>query len=113
MEIAPELSNEFIKAAEEMAISREYLGCHYPSDSEMGRLWARKFVNELFKKEKFRADFEIAKKEILEYRKNLADKKQTTANQGECSSESTHSCSSACSNSCSSSCSDTSCNSEN
>jgi hypothetical protein len=80
----------------------------------MGRLWARKFVNELFKKEKFRADFEIAKKEILEYRKNREDKKQTnSANQVECSSESTHNCSSACSNSCSSSCSNACCNSEN
>jgi acid phosphatase (class A) len=69
MEIAPELTDEFLKAAEEMAISREYLGCHYPSDSEMGRLWARKFVNELFKKEKFRRDFELAKKEILEFKK--------------------------------------------
>jgi acid phosphatase (class A) len=69
MEIAPELAEEFIAAAEEMAISREYLGCHYPSDSEMGRLWARKFVNELFRKEKFRIDFEAAKREILEAKK--------------------------------------------
>lgn len=114
MEIAPELSNEFLKAAEEMAISREYLGCHYPSDSEMGRLWARKFVNELFKKDKFRTDFEIAKKEILEYRKKLADKKQTKANNdAECSSGSSHTCTSSCSNSCSSSCTGSCCNSEN
>lgn len=71
MEIAPELKDKFIEAAEEMAISREYLGCHYPSDSEMGRLWARKFVNELFKKEKFRKDFELAKKEIADFKKSI------------------------------------------
>jgi acid phosphatase (class A) len=71
MEIAPELTDEFLKAAEEMAISREYLGCHYPSDSESGRLWARQFVNELFKKEKFRNDFKLAKNEILAFRKKM------------------------------------------
>jgi acid phosphatase (class A) len=82
MEIAPELTDEFIEAAEEMAISREYLGCHYPSDSEMGRLWARKFVNELFRKDKFLADFEAAKREILE-----AKKKHTVTSKKEHPSE--------------------------
>jgi acid phosphatase (class A) len=71
MEIAPELTEEFFKMAAEMAYSREVLGVHYPSDSEMGRLWARSFVNELFKQEKFQKDFDAAKKEILNYRKNL------------------------------------------
>ncbi len=69
MEIAPELKDEFLKKAAEMAFSREVLGVHYPSDSEMGRQWARQFVNELFTKEKFINDFEAAKKEITDYRK--------------------------------------------
>jgi acid phosphatase (class A) len=67
MEIVPELENEFLKMAAEMAYSREVLGVHYPSDSEMGRILARKLVNEFLKKEKFQKDFEAAKKEILEY----------------------------------------------
>lgn len=108
MEIAPELGNEFLKAAEEMAISREYLGCHYPSDSEMGRLWARKFVNELFKKEKFRKEFELAKKEILEFRKSQAgaDKKTNMKESDGCTSSGCDhsSCTSSCSSSCNSSC---------
>ena len=109
MEIAPELSGEFLKMAEEMAISREYLGCHYPSDSEMGRLWARKFVNELFKKDKFIADFEKVKKEILDYRKRGAGKEESKASaeqQVKCAgdSNSNSSCGSSCSSSCTSSC---------
>lgn len=112
MEIAPELSEEFLKLAAEMAISREYLGCHYPSDSEMGRLWARKFVNELFNKEKFRTDFEVAKNEILEYRKKIAatdeNRKGVMKLEG-CETDSASSCSSSCSSSCYGSC----CNSRN
>lgn len=72
MEIAPELADEFLRMAAEMAYSREVLGVHYPSDSEMGRLLARKLVNEFFKKEKFQKDFEAAKKEIEAYRKNVS-----------------------------------------
>lgn len=114
MEIAPELSGEFLKMAEEMAISREYLGCHYPSDSEMGRVWARKFVNELFKKDKFAVDFEKAKNEILSYRKKVAGKdanKTSTAEQVKCfgDSDSGSSCNNTCNSSCTSSC----CNSKN
>ena len=112
IEIAPELSGEFLKLAGEMALSREYLGCHYPSDSEMGRLWARKFVNELFNKEKFLSDFEAAKKEILEYRKNQSAKGgvSSAVKQSGCVEEKSDGlCPSTCSSSCSSSC----CNSEN
>jgi acid phosphatase (class A) len=112
MEIAPELSGEFLKLAGEMALSREYLGCHYPSDSETGRLWARKFVNELFNKEKFLSDFEAAKKEILEYRKKQSAKggNSPAVNQSECAEVKSEACSNTlCSSSCASSC----CNSEN
>ena len=107
-EVIPELSNEFLKTAEEMAVSREYLGCHYPSDSEAGRVWARKFVNELFKKEKFQSDFELAKREILEFRKNhpgeidKTDEKKSGGCQSSCCNQQGDN--SGCSSSCDSSC---------
>lgn len=50
--------------AAEMAYSREVIGVHYPSDSEVSRIWARRFVNELLKQPKFRADLAKAKAEI-------------------------------------------------
>jgi len=62
-ELAPEFSDVFIKDALDMAHSREIIGVHYPSDSEISRIFARKFVNELFKSEKFRQAFEEVKKE--------------------------------------------------
>jgi acid phosphatase (class A) len=101
MKIAPALADSFLAKAAEMAISREYLGCHYPSDSEAGRLWARQFVNELFKKEKFLKDFEMAKQEILFFKqKSLGS---IGLPEGECSA-SEDSCSESCDDECSSSC---------
>ncbi len=76
-EIIPELSDSFLKMAAEMAYSREVLGVHYPSDSEIGRVWAHSFVNELFRHQKFRSDFEAAKKEIIELREKINDKADT------------------------------------
>ena len=107
-EIAPQLANEFLKMAEEMAISREYLGCHYPSDSEMGRKWARLFVNELFKKQKFINDFEAAKKEIADFQKkqaliNTEVNNASRCSLGEADSGCGNSCDADCSNSCCSS----------
>jgi hypothetical protein len=99
----PELAEEFISAAEEMAISREYLGCHYPSDSEMGRLWARKFVNELFRKEKFRLDFEAAKREILEAKK----KHESSSNEHRSKVVDASNASAATNSNCARSCADT------
>jgi acid phosphatase (class A) len=52
-----------------MAFSREILGVHYPSDSEAGRSFARQFVNELLKNKAFKEDFEAAKKEISQVKK--------------------------------------------
>ena len=72
MEIVPELADKFLKMAAEMAYSREVIGVHYPGGSEVSRVWARRFVNELFSKEKFRLDFEKAKKEILDRKKIAA-----------------------------------------
>ena len=63
-EIVPELTAEFLKMAAEMAYSREVIGVHYPSDSEVSRVWAREFVNELLKHPTFRADLAKAKAEI-------------------------------------------------
>jgi acid phosphatase (class A) len=97
MEIIPELANDFVKMAAEMAYSREVIGVHYPSDSEVSRVWAIKFVNELFKKEKFRLDFEKAKKEILS-RQQLKNSQGKTEDKKECHA----SCGSSCSSSCSS-----------
>ena len=96
-EINPELTNDFLKIAAEMAYSREVIGVHYPSDSEVSRVWARKFVNELFKKEKFQQDFERAKKEILNRGQSKNDQGKTE-DKKECNA----SCESSCSNSCSS-----------
>lgn len=63
-ELAPDMASEFLKMAAEMAYSREVIGVHYPSDSEVSRVWARQFVNELLKQPKFRADLAKAKAEI-------------------------------------------------
>ncbi len=61
-ELSPGLAPGFLKMAAEMAYSREVIGVHYPSDSEVSRVWA--FVNELLKSPKFRADLAKAKAEI-------------------------------------------------
>ena len=102
MEIAPELADAFIQQAAEMAYSREVLGVHYPSDSEIGRVWARAFVNELFQKENFRQEFERVKKEILEYRKQFGNNGKTkidTNEKGSCAEPCESSCGS-CSSGC-------------
>jgi acid phosphatase (class A) len=65
-ELAPEFIDVFLKDAYDMAHSREIIGVHYPSDSEASRVFARQFVNELFKNEKFLRDFELVKKEWVE-----------------------------------------------
>lgn len=63
-ELVPELAPEFLKMAAEMAYSREVIGVHYPSDSEVSRVWARGFVNELLKRPAFLLDVAKAKAEI-------------------------------------------------
>lgn len=65
-ELAPEFTDIFIKDAYDMAHSREILGVHYPSDSESSRIFARQFVNKLFKNEQFLKDFEAVKREWKE-----------------------------------------------
>ena len=65
-ELSPEFTDVFIKDAYDMAHSREIIGVHYPSDSESARIFARQFVNMLFKNKMFLKDFELAKKEWFE-----------------------------------------------
>jgi acid phosphatase (class A) len=62
-ELAPEFTDFFIVNAYGMAHAREIIGVHYPSDSEAARLFARQFVNMLFKNKKFLEDFQQVKKE--------------------------------------------------
>lgn len=63
-ELLPEHKKLIEQNAYDMAYSREILGVHFPSDSEAGRIFARQFVNQLFKNEQFRKDFAEAKREI-------------------------------------------------
>lgn len=62
-ELAPQFTDMFIKDAYDMAHSREIIGVHFPTDSEVSRIFARQFVNKLFQNEKFLNDFEEVKKE--------------------------------------------------
>jgi acid phosphatase (class A) len=62
-ELAPEFTDVFVKGAYDMAHSREIIGVHYPSDSEVSRNLARQLVNKLLQNEKFLQDFAKVKKE--------------------------------------------------
>ena len=53
----PAASELFLRDAFEMTRSREILGVHYPSDGEAARLFARQFVDALFRNEAFLSDF--------------------------------------------------------
>jgi acid phosphatase (class A) len=72
-ELAPEFADFFFKDAYDMAHSREIIGVHYPSDSEAGRIFARQFVNMLFKNEKFLKDFQKVKAEWASKAKETFD----------------------------------------
>ena len=62
-ELAPEFTDLFIEKAYAMAHAREIIGVHYPSDSEVSRIFAREFVNLLFQNDQFIRDFDNVKKE--------------------------------------------------
>lgn len=98
MRVDPTLTSDFLKMAAEMAYSREVIGVHYPSDSEAGKVWALRFVEELFKTEKFQQDFNKARAEILEWKSK--NKSSALEQEKQCSS-SCSSCSSICNESCS------------
>jgi acid phosphatase (class A) len=62
-ELAPEFTDFFISNAYAMAHAREIMGVHYPSDNEAARIFARQFVNMLFRNKKFQEDFQQVKRE--------------------------------------------------
>jgi acid phosphatase (class A) len=66
-EFLPSLKDKFYANAVQLEYSREVLGVHYPSDGEAGRLWAREFVNRLFKSPEFIKDFKAAQNEINQF----------------------------------------------
>ena len=68
-ELLPEFSSFFIKDAYDMAHSREIIGVHYPSDSESGRVLAWQLIKRLLSNEKFKKDFDAAKKEVEKIKK--------------------------------------------
>ena len=61
--LAPAFADVFLKDAYDMAHSREIIGVHYPSDSEVSRMLARQLVNKLFENREFLKDFEAVKQE--------------------------------------------------
>ena len=67
--LLPEFGSFFIKDAYDMAHSREIIGVHYPSDSESGRVLAWQLIKRLMANEKFKKDFEAAKKEVEKIRR--------------------------------------------
>jgi acid phosphatase (class A) len=62
-ELAPEFTDIFIEKAYAMAHAREIIGVHYPSDSEVSRVFARQFVNKLLQNAQFQRDLEKVKRE--------------------------------------------------
>jgi acid phosphatase (class A) len=70
-ELAPEFSDFFIASAYAMAHAREIIGVHYPSDNEAARIFARQFVNMLFRNKKFQEDFQQVKREWEAKRKQV------------------------------------------
>jgi acid phosphatase (class A) len=62
-ELAPEFTDLFVTNANAMAHARELIGVHYPSDNEAARIFARQFVDMLFRNKKFQEEFQQVKKE--------------------------------------------------
>lgn len=95
-EFAPEFTDVFIKDAYDMAHSREIIGVHYPSDSESARIFARQFVNMLFKNEKFLKDFELAKEEWSVKAKETFVKPEIKSKDSSCSTVQASDCAKVC-----------------
>jgi len=66
--IFPELRDQFMGNAYDMAFSREIRGVHYPSDSQAGKEFARQFVEQLFKSKSFLKDYAAMKAELKKAR---------------------------------------------
>lgn len=62
-QLAPEFTDVFIGKAYAMAHAREIIGVHYPSDSEVSRIFAWQFVTKLFQNDEFLREFEKVKQE--------------------------------------------------
>jgi acid phosphatase (class A) len=71
-ELAPEFKDLFMANAYAMAHAREVIGVHYPSDNEGARIFARQFVNMLFRNAKFQEDFRKVKAEWASARKQAS-----------------------------------------
>jgi acid phosphatase (class A) len=59
-EIVPEKQKDFVALAEEIRISREIMGIHYPSDNEASRFVAFKMMQYYFQNENFKKDLKDA-----------------------------------------------------
>ncbi len=62
-ELEPEKRDEYIALAYEIGLSREIMGVHFPSDEEVARQIAHKMLMLMWHTEKFKKDFEAAKRE--------------------------------------------------
>jgi hypothetical protein len=50
-------------------IQEKFIGVHYPSDSESGRVLAWQLIRRLLSNEKFKKDFNVAKMEVEKIKK--------------------------------------------
>jgi acid phosphatase (class A) len=62
-QLAPEFTDYFNSQAYDMSRARQIIGVHYPSDCEVSRIFARQFVDKLFRNKKFLEDFQHVRKE--------------------------------------------------
>jgi acid phosphatase (class A) len=76
-ELFPQGEPVFLRDAYDMAHSREILGVHFPSDAEASRIFARQFVDMLFKNDKFRTQLDEVRKEWSQKAKQRFDKPAT------------------------------------
>ena len=62
-ELMPEKRADFLEIAAELALSREIMGVHYPSDNETARQLAHQMLSLMWQNADFQKDFEAAKAE--------------------------------------------------
>ena len=67
-ELFPEHKDRIYQDAYECAHTREILGVHFPSDSEAGRVLARRLINEMLKSDAFQKDLQAAREEIRQFK---------------------------------------------
>lgn len=59
-ELQPSKRKEFLAIAQEVGVSREIMGIHYPSDEEAARVVAHKMLSLIWNKEDFKKDLKAA-----------------------------------------------------